>query len=73
MARLIVWRSNWAEANGGFSVGGSIALTYEGNHVANTPASMLPGSKDGSAYVVNRSMCTALFMRGNSETKPSGP
>ena len=63
--RLIVWRSNEADANGGFLVGGGIAMTYEGNRVANTPATMLVG--ENSAYVVNSSMCVGLWMRGNAE------
>jgi len=64
--RLIVWRSNQADANGGFSIGGGVAMTYENNHAAATPANMLPG--ESSAYVVNRSMTVALFMRGNTES-----
>lgn len=64
--RLIVWRSNHADANGGFSVGGGIAMTYENNHVAATPKNMLPGH-ERSAFVVNNSMTVALFMRGNTE------
>ena len=32
--RLIVWRSNRADANGGMHVGGGIAMTYENNVVA---------------------------------------
>ena len=63
--RLIVWRSNEADANGGFLVGGGVAMTYEGNRVANTPPTMLVGAN--SAYVVNASLCVALFMRGNTE------
>ena len=63
--RLIVWRSNEADANGGFLVGGGAAMTYEGNRVANTPPAMLVGAS--SAYVVNSSLCVALFMRGNTE------
>jgi hypothetical protein len=66
--RLIVWRSNQADANGGFSVGGGVAMTYEGNHVAQTPRSMLGGATSG--FVVNHSMCVALFMRGNTEEAP---
>ena len=40
-------------------------MTYEGNRVANTPPAMLVGAS--SAYVVNSSLCVALFMRGNTE------
>ena len=63
--RLIVWRSNHADANGGFLVGGGVAMTYENNYVGDTPTSMLPN--ESSAFVVNHSMCTALFMRNNTE------
>jgi|EP01044_Picomonas_judraskeda_P008204 hypothetical protein len=40
-------------------------MTYENNHVGDTPKSMLPNQS--SAYVVNRSMTVALFMRNNTE------
>jgi len=43
-------------------------MTYEGNHVANTPKSTLAG--DASAYWVNRSMVKALWMRDNTEERP---
>ena len=42
-------------------------MTYEHNHVALTPPSMMPG--ETSAYVVNESMTEALFMRGNTEDR----
>jgi hypothetical protein len=66
--RLIVWRSNQADANGGFVVGGGVAMTYENNHVSATPKSMLPRGET-SAFVVNHSMTVALFMRGNTESE----
>jgi hypothetical protein len=47
-------------------VGGGVAMTYENNRVEATPKSMMPG--ESSAFVVNRSMVDALFMRGNTES-----
>ena len=48
-------------------IGTGTAMTYEHNHVALTPPSMMPG--ETSAYVVNESMTEALFMRGNTEDR----
>ena len=70
--QLIVWRSNRADANGGMYIGAGLAMTYENNHVANTPRNMIPG--ESSAYVINHTTVDHLFMRGNtaSDTDEQG-
>ena len=51
--QLIVWRSNRADANGGMYIGAGLAMTYENNHVANTPRTALSGSISTISSVLN--------------------